>query len=118
MEIRNARIESTKLGIEVYGILTASLYLDYGDSGHQMFGGHRSLSGKIDIKRPRTASFCGRYLEKILTVVGVDNWEDLVGKYIRVKKDGSLSSPIIAIGNIVKEEWFNPDDLAKELGEK
>ena len=39
-------------------------------------------------------------------MVGVRNWEDLNGKYIRVKID-CLGSPLTTIGNIMEEKWFD-----------
>lgn len=43
---------------------------------------------------------------KIMDVVGVDKWEDLQGKYIRVESDG-WGSVIHKIGNILKDDWFD-----------
>ena len=49
-------------------------------------------------------------ISRILDVVGVDNWEDLPGKYIRIKDDG-LGSTIDEIGNLMEEKWFNIRDF-------
>ena len=47
--------------------------------------------------------------------MGVEKWEDLVGKYIRVESEG-LGGGIVKIGNIIENKWFDPKELAQELG--
>ena len=93
MEILNVRIESTSLGFEDHGILTFYLFLEWEGAG-QGFGGY--ALGK---------AYTTFVIEGILKTIEVENWEDLSGKYIRIKrKDGK----IIEIGNIIKDKWFNP----------
>ena len=38
-------------------------------------------------------------------------WEDLPGKYARVK---ATHNKVLAIGNILKDEWFDPKELFEE----
>lgn len=95
-EIRNAMIKRTMLGYEDHGILTCSLELDYGGIG-QSFGNY-DIGGK----------YCAQWILKILDTVGVEKWEDLPGKYVRVKQ--SLSK-VYEIGNILENKWFNPELL-------
>lgn len=98
-EIRNAKIDSTFLGIEDHGILTFYIKFNYGYC-LQSFGGIALIGqGKsVDIK----------FLEDLLKVVGVDSWEKLVGKHVRViVKNNGVSK----IGNILEDKWF-------EWGEK
>lgn len=45
-------------------------------------------------------------ITEILNVVGVRNWEDLKGKYIRIQTNG-LGSTIDTIGNLMEDKWFN-----------
>ncbi len=45
-------------------------------------------------------------ISKVLDVVGVDRWEDLPGKYIRIEDNG-LGSTINKIGNIIEDKWFD-----------
>ena len=101
---RNATIRSTMLGVEDHGIMTFMLDLDYGSSG-QGAGGY-ALDGK-----PRTPSGERRGVEgsivlirKILEIVGVEKWEDLPGKHIRVWQD---NSNVYAIGHITKDNCLN-----------
>ena len=114
-EIRevNARIESTNLGVEDHGILTVFIYLDYGGTS-QGFGGH-FLDDYDEKTNKRTASkACGLFVKKVLEVVGVENWEDLPGKFVRVKCE---HSKIHEIGNIIEDKWFNPSKELEKLEE-
>lgn len=45
-------------------------------------------------------------MRMILETVGVRNWEDLPGKFIRVEHNG-LGSSITRIGNIIEEKWVD-----------
>jgi len=107
--IKNAKIVDTMLGIEDHGIFTASLELEYGDGTQQSFG--RSYLG---------GEFGCKWIEQTLDVVGVDRWEKLKGKMIRVEIDNIVGNPlykeIIKIGNIFEDIWFDPKELAKKMG--
>jgi hypothetical protein len=95
IEVKNAKIDSTTLGFEDHGIFTAFLHLNYGGSA-QGFGGY-SYQGLMSYK----------FLDGVLKTVGVDNWEDLPGKYIRVK---CTRTKVVEIGNIIEDKWFNPEE--------
>jgi hypothetical protein len=98
-EIRNVQITKTFLGIEGHGMTTAILTTDSGCSV-QGFGTH-------DLNY---AGYGIGYIEEILKVFGVEKWEDIVGKYARVKsRDGLL----VAIGHIIEDRWFEPQEYAK-----
>ncbi len=100
MEILNAKIESTMLGFEDHGILTAFIHVNYGSS-EQGFGGY-GLGGP-DAMRV--------FIENVLQVVGVDQWESLKGKYIRVKREEGWNGVIVSIGNVLEDKWFNPKEI-------
>jgi len=104
MEIKNARIESVSLGYEDHGILTCMLHLDYGGSG-QGFGGYVLDYYNKDIEERVGTAYGMEFIILILKTVGVEKWEDLVGKNIRVKAE---DTKIIAIGHILKDNWFEP----------
>lgn len=114
METKNAVIESTMLGVEDHGIMSFYLYLDYGGSG-QGAGGYcldtavKNMLGNFD-HREGTAKGMNLIM-KILDVVGVEKWEDLKGKHIRVKAD---DGKVYEIGNFLKEKWFNFGTFFKE----
>ena len=105
MEIRNAKITSTMFGREDHGIMTFMIFVEFGACGCGL-GGYA-----IDqYDRPsKSRMFSAKGLEaisKILETVGVEKWEDLPGKYIRIKENG-LGSTIDEIGNLMEEKWFN-----------
>lgn len=102
MTERNALITKTTLGT-ADGPLMAWLHLEFDGSG-QAFGGYVLGKG--------VASF---WIDRVLTVVGVSNWEDLKGQHIRVRHDTEFGG-IIAIGNFLKNSWFYPkEELRKEF---
>lgn len=125
-EIFNAQITSTKLGREDHGILTFEIFVHISDNTYCGIGGYAIDSHDKDkfekFKRENPEAyedgdydekdfrvFLGAGLEaisKILDVVGVTDWEDLPGKFIRVKSQG-WGSTIDEIGNLMKDKWFN-----------
>ena len=104
-EIRNAKITSTKLGKEDHGIMTFMIFVEFGGCGCGI-GGY-ALDGKNPVTKEYGFSPKGmEAIAKICDTVGVDNWEDLPGSYIRIKDNG-LGSTIDEIGNLMEEKWFN-----------
>jgi hypothetical protein len=119
-EIVNARITSTRLGYEDHGILTGMLMLDYGWGG-QGFGGYaldrrppQDAEGRRSGSR-RPSLACGLWIARVLKVVGVENWEDLPGKYVRVDHE---HGKIHRIGNVLHDNWFDPGAELKALSEQ
>ena len=94
----NAIIGQTHIGYEDHGILTVWLFLESPGSS-QGFGGFGCSTN---------ASF---WIKRILDTVGVQTWEELKGKHVRV--DGTNDN-ITGIGHIMKDKWFYPK---KELSE-
>lgn len=90
-EIRNAKITSTTLGFEGHGILTWMIHLDYGGVS-QGFGGYMLTTAHI---------------KRVLEIARVDRWEDLKGKYVRAESE---HHKVHRIGDILKDEWFNPSN--------
>ena len=103
IETRNAIIENTRLGFEYHDIFTFSLFISYGDVS-QTAGGY-VLSNNRDNK-----DISSKLITKILKVVGVNSWEELKGKYIRIKAD---YQKIYEIGNIIEDKWLNFNECNK-----
>lgn len=114
METLNAQIKATKLGFIANGICSFSLILDIQGGGGVAVGGW-ALDGPDNKKEKRIGSAYGMsVIMRILKVVGVNTWEELKGKYIRIK-DCSIGDRCTAIGNLMKEEWVDFDTFNKEI---
>lgn len=121
-KIENARITRTKFGVEDHGILTATLSLDFGGSGAG-WGGYaldspvKDADGKF-LRREGTDWGC-EFLHRIMQTVGVSSWEDLPGTHIRVRRESDLwGAKILAIGHIIKDNWFMPEEDLEHLKDK
>lgn len=113
MHIQNAVIEDVSLDMGGRGLLTAWLYLDYGGVS-QGFGGYALYLPK-SYSNHQMLSHAGHFIYRCLQVAGVERWQDLKGKTIRVKSDKEgLGSRILAIGHIIKDDWFNPSEDFKQ----
>ena len=116
IEIKNAIIEDTILGYQDSGILTFQLQLSYGNSC-QHFGGY-ALDRPIKdadgtFIRRQGVGWGMELIAEVLNVVGVEKWEDLKGKQIRVKVE---HVKVHAIGNVLKDKWLNPSELGIKEG--
>jgi hypothetical protein len=105
MDSINVVITHTMLGIEDHGILTAFVHLRFDGNSCQGFGGY-GLGAK-------DANYCGHFIRRVLDVVGVREWEQLVGKNVRIRRSQGL---IRSIGNIIDDVWFTPAEEFKTLG--
>jgi len=112
--IENAQIESTMLGIEDHGMMSAWLHLKVRGGG-QGFGGFvlDTVGDKEKFTRKPHAA-CGGFVAEVLRVVGVEKWESLPGKHLRIRRISDWGK-IVAIGNIINDEWFCPEEYFKEL---
>lgn len=99
VEIINAKIEGVSLGFENHGVLSIMLSimlsLDYGGSGHG-FGGYALTDGKHLL----------RWIKGIIKTLELENWEELKGQIIRVKREPGYNGKIIAIGHVLEDKWF------------
>lgn len=93
VEITNAKIASTTLGIESHGIPTCFLYLEWPGAG-QAFGGYDLRHYGIE------------FITKTCAAVGVDRWEDLTGWVCRIQND---RNKVYAIGHIIEDRWYEPE---------
>lgn len=111
--IKNAVIESVSIDDGDRGLLTAWLFLDYGGLS-QGFGGYALYLPK-SYSHHKLLSPAGHFIHRCMEIGGVSKWSDLKGKTIRVKSDkDGLGANIIAIGHIVKDDWFNPSEDFKQ----
>lgn len=113
LKIENVSIESTMLGREDHGIMSAMLMVS-GDGWGCGFGGY-AMDRYDEAKKARIGHAFGmEFIARVLDVVGVEKWEDLPGKHIRVETEG-LGGGILRIGHITKNKWFDPKELAEQF---
>ena len=105
MEIKNAQITGTMLGREDHGIFTFMIYIKCDGWACGVGGYALDYYDKESDKRVYSAKSL-EAVSRILDVVGVDKWEDLKGKYIRIKDNG-WGSTVDEIGNLIENKWFN-----------
>ena len=96
MEEINATIKSTHLGYEDHRIPTAYVNLE-GPGWAQSLGGYNLRSWGI------------RFITRIIDVLGVKNWEAVAGTVCRIRRSDTRNR-IAAIGHIVEDRWFCPED--------
>ena len=108
------KIISTMLGREDHGIMTFMIYIDA--CGFSCgIGGYCLDEFSSDTQTRVFRSESIEAISKILEVVGVDKWEDLPGKYIRIEYNG-FGSTVTKIGNIIEEKWFDLKEFFGKIG--
>jgi len=110
LEIKNAIINAATIDADDHGMLTAWLRLDYG-GWMQGFGGYTLYKPKF----PKSPNYAGHFMWRVMKIVGVTEWKDMIGKTIRVKCN---HCGIEAIGHIVEDSWFYPKEEFAELKTK
>lgn len=117
IEIKTAQIEKVSLTMQDHGCLTFYLTIA-GDGWFSNYGGYCIGHGYLG--SDEFVSENGHGLEAmmyIMNVIGVERWEDLEGKYCRIKS-GGWGSSITCIGNIIKDQRFDIDDFFKNIKEQ
>ncbi len=111
-KIKNAIIESVIIDDGDRGLLTAWLMLSFGSTS-QGFGGYSLYLPKSYQHFTEKGDFAGHFIFRCMQIADVNSWDKVKGKTIRVKYEANTNK-IIAIGHIIKEDWFNPnEDFAK-----
>ena len=111
MEIVNAKITSVSITMADHGCLTFWVTVEGSFGGVSIGGyviGHEYLGA---------SEFDGdglgiEAMMRIMDVVGVDRWEDLKGKYIRIESYG-WGGTVKKIGHITDDKWFDIDEFFK-----
>ena len=107
--IENVKITDTFLGREYHGLLTC--YLTVEGNGFGVSIGGYCLDQYDEHNNKRVARF--ELIDRILEVAGVNSWEELQGKHIRVKSNG-FGGRVTKIGNLIKEDWLDFDTFFNE----
>ena len=115
LTIENARITGTSITSADHGILSAWVYLE-GRAWGCGFGGYRLDSYNKVLDRSVGTAWGLTFLMRVMETIGVEKWEDLPGKHVRVRTTG-LGGGITAIGHLIEDKWFDPkaDDALLSL---
>lgn len=108
-KIENALIENVDLSMADHGCLTLEMTLK-GSGWGVVYGGYclgRGYLGAEDNFFSGSAAGM-EYLIRIMDTVGVERFQNLKGKYVRVATKGWGSSVKI-IGNVIKDQWFDAE---------
>jgi hypothetical protein len=117
-KIENALIENVDLSMADYGCLTLAMTLKGGGWG-VVYGGYCLGKGYLgaddDCFEGSAAGM--EYLMRIMDTVGVEKFQDLKGKYVRVAVKG-WGDQVKIIGNILKDKWFDAETFFVDKKEK
>ena len=104
--IENALIEKVDLSMADHGCLTLAMTLQ-GEGWGVVYGGYCLGKGYLGADDDFfDGSVAGmEYLMRIMDTVGVERFQDLKGKYIRVATKG-WGDCVKIVGNILKDKWF------------
>lgn len=106
MEIINVKIINASLTMADHGCLTFLITVEGSGIGVSL-GGYCIGHGYLGAKEFKSENGKGLVaMMRIMDVVGVTKWEDLKGKYCRIKSDG-WGSRVTTIGNIIEDKWFD-----------
>lgn len=108
-EIVNALIENVSLSMADHGVLCYYLTLET-NSGGCNFGGRVIGKGELGAEEFEGCAKGTEALMRIMDVVGVEKWEDLNGKYVRVELPG-WGGVVDRIGNIIEDRWFSQEEF-------
>ena len=114
MRVENVKITNVSLTIADHGCLTFWIAVKgngfgCGIGGYDIGSGYLGSSTFVGDRRGTEA------IMRIMDVVGVERWEDLIGKYCRVKFE--TLGPIQIIGNIIEERWVDLEEVFQEGGD-
>lgn len=109
-KVENAIIERVSLHTRE-GYLTMIIGLKFAGGSYQQFG-HYALYLPEHYDNHELKTIAGDFIFNCLEVAGVNDFDKLVGKAIRVKRN-DLS--IKAIGHITEDLWFCPSEIYAEV---
>jgi hypothetical protein len=104
-KIENALITKVDLSMADHGCLTLAITLD-GDGWGVVYGGYCLGHGYLGADDFSGSASGLESIMRIMDVVGVERFQDLKGKYVRIATKG-WGDPVKIIGNILKDKWFD-----------
>jgi hypothetical protein len=113
-EIKNAQITNVSLSMADHGCLTYGLTLEL-DCRGGVYGGYCIGRAYLGAKEFSASNKGLEAMMRIMDVVGVERWEDLNLRYVRIVNPG-FGGVIDTIGNIIEDKWFNQREFFAETG--
>ena len=111
MEILNAKITSVSISMADHGCLT--FWITFKGSGWGCsIGGYSIGHGYLGAEKFKGYAPGTEAMMRIMDTVGVERWEDLKEKYIRVECDNRYLG-VGKIGHITDDKWFDIDAFFK-----
>lgn len=110
--IENAIIKTPDLSMADHGVLTLSLPI-HGRGFGVVIGGYVLGHGYVGADDFDGSDFGIECIERIMDVVGVDTFNSMKGKYIRIASK-SFGSRVHIIGNIIENKWFDEESFFKD----
>lgn len=104
-KIENAIIEKVDLSMADHGCLTLAMALNGGSWG-VVYGGYCLGHGYLGAEEFDGSPNGLESIMRIMDTVGVERFQDLKGRYVRVATKG-WGSPVKIIGNIIEDKWFD-----------
>ena len=111
-EIENAKITNVSLSMRGHGVLTFYLTVEGAGWGCNV-GGYVIGKGYLGADTFEGSAKGIEAMMRIMDTVGVDRWEDLAGKYVRIESEG-WGGIIHKIGNVIKDKWFDMKEFFSE----
>lgn len=106
-ELLNAKITNVSLNMKNHGCVTLDICLD-GHGWGVVYGGYCLGKGYLGAEDNffKGSAQGMEAIIRIMDTIGVDDLDDMMGKYVRVASKG-LGSSIKIIGNIIEDKWFD-----------
>ena len=106
-KIENVQISRVDLSMADYGVLTLEMPIT-GNGWGCVYGGRVIGQGYLGAKEFKGTPMGIEYIMRIMDIVGVEKFNEMRGKYIRVART-RWGDPIRIIGNLIKDRWFDAD---------
>lgn len=104
-KIENALIEKADLSMADHGCLTLAITLQ-GFGWGVVYGGYCLGHGYLGATEFDGSASGLESIMRIMDVVGVERFQDLKGKHVRVATKG-WGNTVKIIGNIIQDKWFD-----------
>lgn len=107
-KIEYMKISSVDLSTEDYGCLVMRMWLE--NEGKIVLFGNAFLGrGYLGAESFEGSEFGTEYIMRVMDVVGVSSFNDMVGKYVRV--EANWGKTVDKIGNATKDKWFSQKEF-------